>query len=124
MKAASLGAALDDLQRRFGGRFTVKETVADVDINAPEIVGGNPERICLVICNLGTADTYLSVGQTGAFAGRGIRLPGGGGTFAINLNDDGLLVTLPWHGFNAAGENVFVQQVWRDTLTPVDDVTP
>lgn len=117
MPARSLGAAIDDLVRRFGGRFAFRESLASVDINAPQMVAGNPERVSLTFCNLGTADTYASVSMIGALAGSGIRIPAGGGTLALNLQDDGLLVTLPWFGYNTAGENVFVQEVWRDTLT-------
>jgi hypothetical protein len=122
MARASSGAVRDNLADRFGGAFTVKETTVTVGVVPVTLAGNNPERTGLTICNNGAADVYVATKPLTAIA-NGIRLGSGGGVLTVNLNDDSLLPAVEWFGLSAgAGNSVFVQEVYRDTLTPQDQL--
>jgi hypothetical protein len=89
------GAALEAIQRRYGG--PCREVQYIVTANDPPVlfVPRDPERITLTLTNLDINDCIVSPFQT-VIATSGMRLGAGGGLISFTENEDGILPTLEW----------------------------
>jgi len=111
------GAALEFLQRRFGGPCRDQDLVVTVGTSIINVVPRDNERVSLTFVNLGSSNIYISPSSNPSTA-KGMKLGPSGGTVAINLNDDSLLVAVEWNAIgDAAGGTLYVLTVRRETVT-------
>lgn len=95
----------DLLQEQLGVKTTSRENpmVEEVLTTITQIVPGNPQRLALVIINLGTSSVYVSMNNNPS-AANGIYLGANGGYMSLNWKDDFELVSRTWYGI-AIGAN-------------------
>jgi hypothetical protein len=111
----SLGAALDDLQRRYGGSFREEDGEVAVGVAAVAVVPRDFERVALVMVNLGTTSIFVRPNRNPTTVA-GIRLGPNGGTIAMNLDQDALLASLDWAAISdVAGGLLYFLLVRRET---------
>ncbi len=112
------GAALEYLEREYGGTMRDYEEVVLVSGATIQIVSGDADRVFLAMVNLGTVAVMVSPTQP-VSAARGIRLGGGGGIIAFNVRDDGLMPVVQWHAMTTlANQPLYIVRVRRETLSP------
>ena len=112
------GAALEFLERTYGGTLRDYEEVVSVTSATVQIVSGDADRVFLLVTNLGANAVYVAP-TLPVSAARGIYLAANGGLLGFNLYQDGLMPVLPLFGFTAAAAmNVFVIRVRRETISP------
>jgi len=120
----SKGAAYDLLESTFKGPLDYRETVVSAGVSALPLVGANPDRVSLTICNLGAADIFLTT-YSSPTSSRGIRLSGGGGALSMNCPDDGILPALAWNVISSGAANaVYILECFRYIDAGVFGVTP
>jgi hypothetical protein len=111
------GAALEFLQKRFGGLFREVTTQVVTSIVRAQIVEPSGERVSLTIVNLGGSEVFIDP-TSGVSSTRGIRISPNGGLFSVNVDQDALLPTLQWFGVATAGNpEVYILEIRRDTAT-------
>ncbi len=122
MPPISKGAALDYIARQYGGTMRNYEEVVTVGLTTIPLLSADADRVFLALVNLGVSAVYVSPTQP-VSAARGLRLGGGGGLIAFNTFQDGLMTVVPWYAVAAAaGMDVFILRVRRDTLAPAAEV--
>ena len=99
--------------RELGGDVEIYEATVPTSTTASEVVGGDAERVVLVMVNLGAAAIYVApTPQVGAT--RGIYLGANGGSLTLHVRDDFALLIPAWHAVAAAGNpNLYVMRVRR-----------
>lgn len=108
------GAALDELQRRYGGLFAERETAVTIGTSSGIAVAPSSERVSLTFINLGASDVVIST-KSPATLTRGILIPSGGGIVAMSVQEDGHLPTVGWFGISAVANTGFiVLEAYRD----------
>lgn len=107
------GCVAGHLARKWGGRLGERYGAPLVGVAAAELVGPDPERVALTVVNLSANTVYLSP-LTDVAATAGIRLNANGGSMTINADDDGTLLSGPWHAIaSGANSQVFYISVRR-----------
>jgi len=94
---------------RLGLRLDFKVSASKTIGTASEIIAqNNPGRTNLTIVNLSSNTLYVSP-LNAASSTNGILLGSGGGSLALNYNDDLLMPALEWHAIASSGSSaVFV----------------
>lgn len=111
------GAALDYLEKRFGGLVEAREFPTTVGAAAVLIVPFSTERVFLTLTNLGAADIYVAP-STIPTANRGIRLTANGGLVSFTVEEDALMPCLEWQAYGlAAGLILYTIEVKRFAQT-------
>jgi hypothetical protein len=110
----SRGAALDDLQRRYGGLLREREIEFDAGLAPLAAIPRDNERMVLTLVNLSANVIYVSPSpEVGPL--RCIRLAGNGGLMSVNTQEDGLLPCLEWWSLaTGAGSRLYGLAVRRD----------
>ena len=113
------GAARAYTEIELGGPCNEVESNPTVSTTVSQIVGGNGDRVGLLIINMGSNQIEMgltpSVSTTNA-----IPLPGGGGFFQVNVNDDFTLPTRAFFAIADAGTTtLYVLEIVRISLSPV-----
>jgi|TARA_B110000438_G_scaffold286613_1_gene318011 hypothetical protein len=113
MPSTLYGAAAEFLRERYKGELTEDETSVTVGTGVSTIIGGNPDRLGLLILNLSSNTLYVSIDNS-VSATNGIRLGANGGSVALNVTDDGMIQTRTWYGLaTGAGSSVYVLDLTR-----------
>ena len=113
MPSTLYGAAAEFLRERYKGELTEDETSVTVGTGVSTIIGGNPDRLGLLILNLSSNTLYVSIDNS-ISATNGIRLGANGGSVALNVTDDGMIQTRTWYGLaTGAGSSVYVLDLTR-----------
>ena len=113
MPSTLYGAAAEFLRERYKGELTEDETSVTVGTGVSTIIGGNPDRLGLLILTLSSNTLYVSIDNS-VSATNGIRLGANGGSVALNVTDDGMIQTRTWYGLaTGAGSSVYVLDLTR-----------
>lgn len=113
MPSTLYGAAAEFLRERYKGELTEDEASVTVGTGVSTIIGGNPDRLGLLILNLSSNTLYVSIDNS-VSATNGIRLGANGGSVALNVTDDGMIQTRTWYGLaTGAGSSVYVLDLTR-----------
>ena len=113
------GAARAYTEIELGGPCTEIESNPTVSTTVSQIVGGNGDRVGLLIINMGANQIEMgltpSVSTTNA-----IPIPGGGGFFQVNVADDFTLPTRAWYAItDAATTTLYILEIVRISLSSV-----
>lgn len=101
MPAPQFGAALSWVIANLGGPVTENLTTpSSSNLGANQIIGGNGDRVGLLIVNCGTDDLFINI-TPAVSTTNGIRLAAGGGAVSFNLKDDFTLMSRAWFGVTA-----------------------
>jgi hypothetical protein len=124
MPSTLYGAAAEFLRERYKGELTEDETSVSVGTSVSTIIGGNADRLGLLILNLSNNTVFVSIDNS-VSATNGIRLGANGGSVALNVTDDGMIQTRTWYGLaTGAGSSVYVLDLTRfiaDRQIPGED---
>ncbi|OHB72323.1 MAG: hypothetical protein A2V70_19475 [Planctomycetes bacterium RBG_13_63_9] len=113
----SRGAAIDYLQKEFGGNLDFNNFDLVVDLALVQVLPFNPERIMFTLMNLGPTVITVSPDQRTS-ALHGLRLGPNGGFLSFNVRDDGIIPTLEWTAVgDLAGGSLYVLNTFRDVLS-------
>lgn len=113
MPSTLYGAAAEFLRERYKGELTEDETSVSVGTAVSTIIGGNADRLGLLILNLSNNTVFVSIDNS-VSATNGIRLGANGGSVALNVTDDGMIQTRTWYGLaTGAGSSVYVLDLTR-----------
>jgi hypothetical protein len=106
-----MGALSDYIQKKFGVKTrTVVNPKGDVDVatTVTSIVDQNPDRLALLIINIGSNNVYLGFNQEVSTT-RGILIVANGGSYSMIADEDLELVGYPVYGVTSTGiSRVFV----------------
>lgn len=111
------GAAAEYARKKFGGDLVESESIVTVGTSAGDLITRNPERMFLLLINLGANPVYIR--NSGEPAnGSGLLLSASGGFVSFDAEND---ATMPAKGWRAiaitASSDVYVLQLRRETLT-------
>lgn len=113
----SYGAARDYLEKKFGGRFTELESSPALAATAAAITGNNPDRLGLLIVNLGANTGYFGL-RPNVSASNGFALAANGGSVSLSVDEDFTLVTRELFGIGPGGASqLYVLELVRDILS-------
>ena len=102
-----MGAAARYVERHWGQKSRDIENplgVTNLTTNLQKILDNNPDRFSINIINLGLNDIYLGFDRQVSVS-HGIRVLESGGFFALNIDEDGELVSRQLWGITAAGDS-------------------
>lgn len=101
------------IEKEFGGRFDYSLKSVTVGTSVTKVVDHNFERMALAIIQLGSGSLYLSPLRT-VSSSEGIALVAAGGSATFTARNDLVLPGVEWWGVgSAAGQTVFVLEVFR-----------
>lgn len=107
------GAALEYLRQKFGGVFAELESAPSMAVATSSAVGNNPDRLGLLIMNLGSSSVTLGLKQP-LVNGAGVIIAANGGAMSLNVDEDFTLVTREWFGNVSAGTSaLYVLEIVR-----------
>lgn len=115
------GAARAFTEAALGGPCNEFEDSVTVQTTATSIVNNSPDRVGLVIINLGANDIYI--GLTPAVSTtNGIKLPANGGSVSMNVRDDFILPSRQWWGIANGGTSATYElEETRSIYTPPEE---
>ena len=121
MPSTNYGAALEYLQSRIPGFYDPRETAFTYGATAVRMLPANPERVLLVMCNLGGVSCWVAPSERCA-DDYGIRLAGNGGILGFSAINDFIMPALEWHvvGDGAAG-TIFLLEAIRIVRPPMGE---
>lgn len=115
--ATAYGAASQFLARRFGGALSEREANPTVGTSAEELLGGDPERVQVIVVNLSANIVYLGF-RSDTSSSKGIRLNANGGSLSMAVDDDGILTTRQLFALaSGAGSQLYVLSMRRESLS-------
>ena len=91
----SYGAALESLQRRFGGIFGFATSAIQVTTTPSQILQFDAERVFVAFINLSGNDVMIAPDPLVSTT-RGIRIAGLGGNVIMNEREDTIMPCLDW----------------------------
>lgn len=110
---AANGAALQYAEIEFGGPVTETDKTVSVATSATRIVGNNPDRVMLLLINLGGTPVYVRPANNPSDSA-GVQLSQNGGSMVTIVRDDGTLPTNEWYGVApSVAANVYVLEMVR-----------
>ena len=116
-KFQAFGAALESIQRRYGGLPAAKSTIIQLGLTIVEVCPNDSERLSLVFVNLGGGVVYLAPDPS-VSATRGIVIGPSGGSVSMTERDDTLMPTLQWFGLSTlAATDCYLLTVRREVST-------
>lgn len=108
------GAAREYLAEKFGGVFTELESSPSSAIVAASVVGNNPDRLGLLIENLGANTVFLSLAPNPSST-KGMALAPNGGSVSLTVDEDFTLVTRQFFAASPGGASqLYVSEMVRD----------
>lgn len=114
---AAYGAALQYAELEFGGPVSETDNTVSVATTATKIVGNNPDRVMLLLVNLGGTPVNV-VPDNDPSSSKGITISQNGGSMVSIVRDDGTLPTREWYGIaTSAAANVYVLELSRFGIT-------
>lgn len=113
------GAARLYLQQRFGGFFRESESVPVSAAVAASVVNGHPDRLGLLVVNLGVNTVTLGLDGT-ISANKGFEIAPGGGGVSFDVDEDFTLVTRQFFAVSPAGNSqLYVLEMIREIASPI-----
>lgn len=109
------GAARFITEQRLGGPTRNIPGGGTVTTSVTTLVNNNPDRVGLLIVNLGSVDIFAWIDNS-VSASKGVRLTANGGFVSLDVNDDFTLPAEQWIGITSSGSAAFA------TLELVSDV--
>ena len=110
------GAAVEYIEKVFGGRFEENDSTISVGTSATKVVDNDPDALALTIVNIGANSVYLAP-TNNPTSSKGIILDASGGSVSMVVRDDLLLPALEWYGIAPSGaSNVYVIRLRRYRL--------
>ena len=103
------GAAQRVVEQLWGVRTETRENplaVDDIDTTTKQLLPADPDRVGILIINLGTGIVYVSWLE-GVSATNGIRLGPSGGNVSLSAPEDASLVTRAWFAMASADNQAF-----------------
>lgn len=88
------GAAAIWAANQYGGPMAVSQSVTPIGNTPTELYPNNPERVWMLLVNLGTDLIHLSYSQD-VGAGEAIFLTPNGGFYGVQIREDIIMPTLP-----------------------------
>lgn len=116
------GCVAGYLFRKWGGRLAENTADPAIGTTAEELLGGDPERVSIVMMNLSANDVYISP-RSEVSSTAGIRLPANGGSVTLDVDEDGVLVSRQWYAVaTGAASQMFVVTTRRVTSAEQEEV--
>lgn len=110
------GAAHELAVQMFKGALTSEDETITVGTSAGEVAPNDPERVLLLLVNLGTTSIFIAP-TTEVSSSRGITLQADGGALILKAGEDGDLVSRELHGIaNAANQSLYRVVIRRFVL--------
>jgi hypothetical protein len=107
------GAARTYTEQQLGGPVTEIETVTAASTAAAKLLSNSPDRVGLVIMNLGSTNVFVSLASNPS-ANLGILLAPNGGSISLTVKDDFTLCSREWYFSSAsATPNVYTLEYVR-----------
>lgn len=114
----SFGPARDYLQKKFGGLFEELESSPVAGVAATSIIPNNPNRLGVVVVNLGANVVYLAL-STAPSSTNGIAVAANGGSLSLTVDEDFTHVTRQLNAVSPAGNSqLYVLELVRDLMSP------
>lgn len=117
------GAARAYTEDQLGGPCNELESNPTVQTTVGILIGGNADRVGLVIVNQGANDVFISL-SAGVSTSNGIRVGANGGSATLNVRDDFTLPSRTWYAIANGGTSaVYVLEEVRQQYTPGSEAT-
>jgi len=114
-----MGAARAFTNVALGGPTYEQESTITVQLTTTQLVKNNPDRVGLVIVNLGGQIVYCDITNQVSSA-QGILLSASGGNFALNVRDDFTLASREWDAVATVGTSVvYILEIIRDASAAI-----
>lgn len=119
MAVRTTGAARWWTENQFGGPTRENETNPLIGTTATRVIGNNPDRVGLIIVNLGANDVYIALNNSVSTT-NGIKLPAAGGNVTMTVRDDFTLPAREWDGIGNGGTSLLyvLEEIQDLTLQP------
>lgn len=115
------GAARRYTDAQLGGPTTDQDSSVICQTTAGIVLQGNPDRVGLLVLNLGNNDVYLAL-TSAAGTSFGSKLPANGGNFSCNVRDDFTLPSRTFYGLANGGTSaLYFLEVIRLDYTPAGE---
>ncbi len=112
----AFGAAAQFLAKRFGGALSERESNPTVGTSSVELLGGDPERLSVIVVNLSANIVYVGF-RSDTSPTNGIRLNANGGSLSMVVEDDGILTTRQLFAVaGGAASQVYLLSMRRESL--------
>lgn len=112
------GAARAFTEAALGGPCTEIETNPTIQATVTNVVNNSPDRVGLVIINLGANDVYIAM-NAGVSNTNGLKLPANGGSVSMNVRDDFVIPSRQWFGIaNGGASTIYCLEEVRTIYTP------
>jgi len=96
------------IQEKFGGRVVPRTSIKTIETGkSVEVVKDNPNRVGLLIQNIGSYSIYMNI-ENPATVGGGLLLLSNGGTYSINWEEDGILPCKSHHAIASGGNSTVI----------------
>jgi len=107
-----MGRLADYIQREFGFDLIAEfpPRVVSVTSSVTELVKSNPDRVMLMIQNIGADDVYVHFDQN-VSSTLGLLIPKNGGGWVFLGREDGELVGYPWFAISPTSTTVYLMSV-------------
>lgn len=109
--AAVTGVLRQYLENKYGAAFDYTIDTVSVGTSGASLIGADPQRVALILCNFGPYDIYYAQSMADALTA-GIYVSSYGGTMTLTIDDDFIMPQLPWFGSTTGGDtDVYVISV-------------
>lgn len=111
------GAALNYLRKKFGGNFREQESTPVIGVAAAQVVGNNPDRLALLIMDLGASTLFAGLLPT-VNANAGIQIAPNGGSMSLIVDEDFTFTTRQFFAVSPGGNTqLYVLELIREIAT-------
>jgi len=106
--AIKVGANLAWVQTQLGGEVLEQDSSPLVSSTTVQILANNPDRMGLVMMNLGTGDMFVSFNPN-VSTQLGIKLAANGGFISMKLRDDFTMITRAYYAISpSVNGNIYI----------------
>ena len=118
--SVAIGAAFVLSEKLLGGVISEQESIITLNAVTPvQVCTNNPDRVGLVIQNVGSNQATIAISASQAIAFNGIQLVGSSGVVSLIVRDDFTLTTRQWWGACQSGPGtLYVLEVFRINIKP------
>ena len=110
-RGESMANVLDLIAKKFESRirYETNSVTSTVGITATRILGNNPGRLAVVLCNLGSVSVYVAPSQA-VSSSYGICVPAAG-VWSLEWQEDYLLPILEWYAVASEEVSVYILEL-------------
>jgi hypothetical protein len=121
MPTRTTGAARFYVEQQLGSPTREKESNPNIQITATTVVQSNPDRIGLIMVNMGVNDVFIGLTNS-VSATNGIRIVANGGNVTMTVRDDFTLPAREWDGLASGGTSLmYVLEEVADINLPPEE---